>query len=87
MNFLPGDNVKYVGSKLRQDLGTKRGTVINEVSNHRSAVVVDFGDDAYICRADSLVKFTPSLKNEEREVERHVEVEVTHKRSKSEDEE
>jgi len=64
--FLPGDKVKYVGRMA--ELGTKMGEVVCEVRNERNAVVVDFGDEAYICRADSLRKFTPSPV-EEKEVE------------------
>jgi len=64
--FLPGDKVKYVGRVA--ELGTKLGVVVCEIRNERNAVVVDFGDDAYICRAESLHKFTPSPV-EEKEVE------------------
>jgi len=78
--FLPGDKVKYVGQKLRQELGTKRGEVVCEIRNDRGAVVVDFGDDTYICRAASLTKFTPSP-TEEKEVE----IVRKHKKFNSED--
>jgi hypothetical protein len=64
--FLPGDKVKYVGR--RNELATKRGEVVCEIRNERNAVVVDFGDDAYICYAESLRKFTPTPV-EEQEVE------------------
>ncbi len=78
MSFLPGDKVKYVGR--RADLGAKMGEVVCEIRNERNAVVVDFGDDAYICRADSLTKFTPSP-TEEKEVE----IVRKHKKFNSED--
>jgi hypothetical protein len=68
MSFLPGDKVKYVGDKFRSELGTKLGEIICEVRNHRSAVVVDFGGDAYICRSSSLMKFVPTPV-EEKEIE------------------
>ena len=67
--FFQGDKVKYVGSKFRQELGTKRGEVVSRVQNQPSAVVVDFGDDAYICSENSLQRFTPSPVVEEKEVD------------------
>lgn len=56
MRFFPGDKVRYIGKKYSNVLGMKQGEVMAEVRNQLSAVVVDFGDDVYICRSDSLMK-------------------------------
>jgi hypothetical protein len=68
MLFFPGDNVKYVGRKFHSELSTRRGEVVALVKNEPMAIVVDFGDDTYICRTDSLARFVPSQK-EEKEIE------------------
>jgi len=67
--FLPGDKVKYVGNKHSQELGTKRGTVDSCVLNEPNAIVVDFGDEFYICEASSLARFSSSPVVEEKTVE------------------
>ena len=66
--YLAGDKVKYVGSKFRSELALKRGEVVATVRNQPSAVVVDFGDDTYICNVNNLKRFVPSPM-EEKEVE------------------
>jgi hypothetical protein len=69
-NFFPGDHVKYVGNKFLTELGTKRGEVVSCVSNQPFAVVVDFGDDTYICKSTSLVKYVPTPAEEREYVSR-----------------
>lgn len=74
-SFFQGDLVRYVGQKFSQDLrSTKNGKVIHgevvrELDTQPGAVVVSFGDDAYILRAESLIPFVPSTRDEEKETE------------------
>lgn len=67
--FMPGDKVKYVGHKLNQEVGTKIGVVISHVQN-APGVVVEFGDDSFICNESSLRKQAPARDGEEIEITR-----------------
>jgi hypothetical protein len=67
--FMPGDKVKYVGHKLNNEVGTKLGVIVSRVQNG-PGLVVDFGDDAYICNESSLHKLAPAKDGEEVEITR-----------------
>jgi hypothetical protein len=68
MMFMNGDKVRYVGNKFRGEIGSRLGEVVAPVQNQPSAIVVDFGDNAYVCSFDSLSKVT-YRPTEEKEVE------------------
>ena len=77
--YMQGDKVRYVGNKFRGEIGSRLGEVVAQVQNQPSAVVVDFGEYAYVCSFDSLSKvaYRPT---EEKEIE------VVRRRSIEEDE-
>ena len=77
--WMQGDKVRYVGNKFRGEIGSRLGEVVAQVQNQPSAVVVDFGEFAYVCRNDSLSKVTVRPTEEK-------EVEVVRRRSFEEDE-
>lgn len=54
MNFMQGDKVNYVGNTWNHELGNKLGVVIGRVQNQSNAIIVEFGDDAYILDECSL---------------------------------
>lgn len=55
-SFFPGDKVSYIGYKLNSVLGSKLGEVVGAVLNQPNAIIVDFGDNTYICDETSLRK-------------------------------
>jgi len=64
LTFMPGDKVRYVGTKFSADIGNKIGEIdakikgsgytVTFINGHRETGDVD--RTSYICSADSLIK-------------------------------
>lgn len=62
--FMPFDQVKYCGEKLRSELGGALGTVCARVQGSKASYVVDFGKDAYILHESLIQRFVPNTKED-----------------------
>jgi len=82
-SFMPFDTVKYIGDKLRSELGGALGTICARVVGSKSSFTVDFGKDAYVMHESLLSHFTSNTKEDVSKAE----AEIYKRRSrKSEDE-
>lgn len=79
MLFMPGDRVKYVGSKTFVDgnstitLNSKIGEVVCKIKGDSDAFVVEFGDDAFVLRGENLRRhyFAPGTEPVQQSRRRH----------------
>jgi|GEM_PF-2773489 len=76
MKYFPGDKVTYRGTRFN-DLRNRLGEVCSQVRNSLDTYVVDFGDDSYVLRSESLSRYKPSKEPGAKELE----VQVRRKRS------
>lgn len=54
--YMPDDEVKYTGSKFRNEIGGKTGKVLTEVEHDPGKYVVSFEEDAFILPVSCLSK-------------------------------
>lgn len=79
--FMQGDAVRYVGKKARKTSG--RGEVLAPMGGETGVYVVEFGDDAYVCREAELTRYVATAQ----ELEQAKTEVVQKKRRRSADEE
>jgi len=87
--FMPGDQVSYVGEKLKQDLGGQLGVVHAHIQGNARGCVVDFGNgDSIVVDESKLVPFQGHLKSEgDEKKKREPKVEKRRSRRRNESEE
>lgn len=85
MGYMPGDRVRYLGSKLTAHFNekkVKRGEVVARVKNVDDEYVVEFGEDSYVMNEKHLAPWQAS-KQELHEAET---LDVMRRRKRDEDE-
>lgn len=54
--FMPGDSVRYIGTKLSRDINSKIGVIVSYIQNEKDTIVVEFDGSSYIVHSSSLKK-------------------------------